>query len=101
MRLKIKKLLLPNYEDLKVLRELNKDEIVEIVKKYNLKTKHGIYTRYTPDNKLIPGGHLLYNNKVVTIHKCDDCGGGNNKDVQQWNKGNNYNVLWGQRKFFY
>ena len=37
MRLKIKKLLLPNYQDLKVLRELNKDEIVEIDKKYNLK----------------------------------------------------------------
>ena len=36
MSLKIKKLLLPNYKDLKVLRELTKDEIIKIDRKYNL-----------------------------------------------------------------
>lgn len=69
-------------------------------KKYNLKTKKGIYTRYTSDNKLVPGGHLIYDHQIVNIHKCDNCGGDKNKDVQKWIKGNNYNVLWNQRKFF-
>ena len=65
--------------------------------KYNLKSTHGYYTRFTPDNKLAPGGRMIYNDKLVIVHKCEGCG---ETDNHNWDNGNNYKELWKQRKFF-
>jgi ubiquinone/menaquinone biosynthesis C-methylase UbiE len=64
MSLKIKKLLLPDYKDLKVLRELNKEEIINIDKKYNL-NKFFIFKRKVKNVIL----YILKNTGLLSLIK--------------------------------
>ena len=38
---------------------------------------------------------FIYNNQKIILHKCNEC-----DKSQNWINGNNYNVLWYQKKFF-